>query len=226
MGHRMRPRAGLTMLAALAAASALLTGCTSDPLADQYREGSGKNYIAGDGTISEYAADQRGEPIAFSGETVEGEAFDSADALGDVTVVNFWYAGCAPCRVEAPILEEVSQGFASEAGDAADSDAADAADAADAGDADSGVTFVGVNVRDQAGTAASFEKAYGVTYPSILDVESGSAQLAFAGPVPPAAVPTTIVLDREGRVAARVLGQLTDASILESIIDGLLAEQA
>ncbi len=51
-------------------------------------------------------------------------------------------------------------------------------------------------------------------------------QLAFAGPVPPAAVPTTIVLDREGRVAARVLGQLEDASILESIIDDLLAEPA
>jgi thiol-disulfide isomerase/thioredoxin len=217
MRDRMRPRSGLTMLAALAAASALLlTGCTNDPLADQYREGSGKNYIAGDGTISEYAADQRGEPIAFSGETVEGEAFDSADTVGDVTVVNFWYAGCAPCRVEAPILEEVSQGFATDAGEAADTDAA----------ADSGVTFVGVNVRDQAGTAASFEKKYGVTYPSILDVESGSAQLAFAGPVPPAAVPTTIVLDRQGRVAARILGQLTDASILKSIVDGLLAEQA
>ena len=219
MGGRMRPRSGLTMLAALAAACALLlTGCTSDPLADQYREGSGKNYIAGDGTISEYAGDQRGEPIAFSGETVEGESFDSAATLGDVTVVNFWYAGCAPCRVEAPILEEVSQGFASGT-DAPDTGAADTAAASD-------VTFVGVNVRDQAGTAASFEKKYGVTYPSILDVESGSAQLAFAGPVPPAAVPTTIVLDREGRVAARILGQLTDASILESIIDDLLAEQA
>ena len=221
MRGRMRPRAGLAMLAAVAAASALLlSGCTSDPLADQYREGSGKNYIAGDGTISEYAADQRGEPIAFSGETVEGEAFDSADTVGDVTVVNFWYAGCAPCRVEAPILEEVSQGFAS------GTDAADTDDVASDEAADSGVTFVGVNVRDQAGTAASFEKKYGVSYPSILDVESGSAQLAFAGPVPPAAVPTTIVLDRQGRVAARILGQLTDASILESIIDGLLAEQA
>ena len=120
--------------------------------------------------------------------------------------------------VEAPILEEVSQGFASGT-DAPDTGAADTAAASD-------VTFVGVNVRDQAGTAASFEKKYGVTYPSILDVESGSAQLAFAGPVPPAAVPTTIVLDRQGRVAARILGQLTDASILESIIDGLLAEQA
>ena len=195
-----------TGVAALVAASALLlTGCTSDPLADQFREGSGKNYIAGDGSISEYDAADRGEPITFSGETVEGAEFDSADTLGEVTVVNFWYAGCAPCRVESPILEEVHQGYA---------------------DDEAAVSFVGVNVRDQAGTAASFEQRYGVTYPSILDVESGEAQLAFAGPVPPAAVPTTIVLDHEGRVAARVLGQLTDASILSSIVDRVLDEQA
>ncbi|MBT2500715.1 TlpA family protein disulfide reductase [Agromyces sp. ISL-38] len=190
--------------AALAVASALLlTGCTSDPLAEQYREGSGKNYIAGDGTVSEFDEAQRGERIEFSGETVEGDRYDSADAEGDVQVVNFWYAGCAPCRAEAPVLQEVSQAFAGE-----------------------GVRFVGVNVRDQAGTAASFEEKYGVTYPSILDVNSGEAQLAFSGPVPPAAVPTTIVLDQEGRVAARVLGQLNSASILESIIDQLLDEQA
>lgn len=196
-------RRSMTAGVALAAASALLlAGCASDPLADQFREGSGKNYIAGDGTISEFAEPQRGETIEFSGETVEGGTFDSADTLGEVTVVNFWYAGCAPCRVEAPILEEVSQSF------------------------DDGVSFVGVNVRDQAGTAASFEREFGVSYPSILDVDEGTAQLAFAGEVPPAAVPTTIVLDQEGRVAARVLGQLTEASILESIIDSLLAEQA
>jgi thiol-disulfide isomerase/thioredoxin len=196
-------RRTMTAAVALAAASALLlTGCTSDPLADQFREGSGKNYIAGDGTISEFAEPQRGETIQFSGQTVEGGTFESAETLGEVTVVNFWYAGCAPCRVEAPILEEVSQSF------------------------DDGVHFVGVNVRDQAGTAASFEKDFGVSYPSILDVNDGTAQLAFAGDVPPAAVPTTIVLDQEGRVAARVLGQLTEASILESIIDRLLAEQA
>ena len=203
-------------IVALAAASALLlAGCASDPLADQYREGSGKNYIAGDGTISEFDASQRGEPIEFSGETVEGGTFDSADTLGGVTVVNFWYAGCAPCRVEAPILEEVSQSFG--VGEQAQGEAAVE---------NPGVAFVGVNVRDQAGTAASFEQTYGVSYPSILDVNEGTAQLAFAGDVPPAAVPTTIVLDRQGRVAARVLGQLTDASILESIIDDLLAEQA
>jgi len=203
-GLGSRRRRVTTGVSALVAASVLLlTGCASDPLAEQFREGSGKNYIAGDGTISVYAADDRGEPIEFAGETVDGDSYDSADAAGQVQVVNFWYAGCAPCRVEAPILEEVYEG-------------------ADGDD----VSFVGVNVRDQAGTAASFEDDYGVTYPSILDVDEGSVQLAFAGPVPPAAVPTTIVLDQEGRVAARVLGQLEEASILDSIIADLLAEQA
>ena len=196
-------RRGSPIAALVVASALLLTGCTSDPLADQFREGSGKNYIAGDGTITEYAVADRGEPIEFAGETVEGESFDSADAAGKVQVVNFWYAGCAPCRVEAPILQEVHE----------------AVDPAD-------VSFVGVNVRDQAGTAAPFEKDYGIEYPSVLDVESGEAQLAFAGRVPPAAVPTTIVLDQNGRVAARVLGQLKDASILQTIIDDLLAEQA
>ena len=104
MQHR---RLSLGLIALAAASALLLTGCTSDPLAEQYREGSGKNYIAGDGTISEFDESQRGEPIEFSGETVDGGTFDSAETLGGVTVVNFWYAGCAPCRVEAPILEEV-----------------------------------------------------------------------------------------------------------------------
>ncbi|SIO08657.1 TlpA family protein disulfide reductase [Agromyces cerinus] len=197
----MRSRWSLT--AVVVASALLLTGCTSDPLADQFREGSGKNYIAGDGTITVYDAADRGDPIEFDGETVEGEQYDSADDAGKVQVVNFWYAGCAPCRAEAPILQEVHESV----------------------DADE-VSFVGVNVRDQAGTAAPFEKDYGITYPSVLDVETGVAQLAFAGKVPPAAVPTTIVLDQNGAVAARVLGQLEDASILQTIIDDLLAEQA
>ena len=190
---------------ALAAVLAIgLSACAPDPVNDSFLSGDNPGYVAADGAIVEIPVAERGEPVtAFGGVTEDGEDFDSAELAGKVTVVNFWYAGCAPCRVEAPILEEVSQQFG-----------------------DDGVSFVGVNVRDQAGTAASFEETYGVTYPSILDVESGTAQLAFAGPVPAAAVPTTIVLDQEGRVAARVLGQLTDASILESIIDGILAEQA
>ena len=136
---------------ALAAASALLlAGCSSDPLAEQYREGGNKGYISGDGTIAEFPADERGEPIEFAGETIEGESLDSAELAGQVTVVNFWYAGCAPCRAEAPLLQEVSEEFEGD-----------------------GASFVGVNVRDQAATAASFEENYGITYPSIVDVNDG-----------------------------------------------------
>ena len=191
------------MLALAAASVIVLAGCSSDPLAEQYREGSNKGYIAGDGTIAEFPVDQRGEPIEFAGETIDGETFDSADLAGEVAVVNFWYAGCAPCRAEAPMLQQVHEEFEGE-----------------------GASFVGVNVRDQAATAASFEENYGITYPSIVDVNDGAVQYAFAGEVPPAAVPTTIVLDAEGRVAARILGQLKDASILETIVRDLIAEQA
>ena len=196
------PRRALSI--ALAAASVLvLAGCSSDPLAEQYRAGDNKGYIAGDGTISEFPADQRGEPVAFAGETIEGDAIDSADLAGEVVVVNFWYAGCAPCRAEAPLLLEVSEEFEGD-----------------------GATFVGVNVRDQAATAASFEENYGITYPSIVDVNDGAVQYAFAGDVPPAAVPTTLVLDAEGRIAARILGQLKDASILSTIVGDLVDEAA
>lgn len=182
-------------------AGAVLAGCTQDPLADQYRSGSNKGYISGDGTVTEIAAADRSDPIVFEGTDENGETIDSADLAGRVVVVNFWYASCAPCRAEAADLESVNAEF----------------DGQD-------VSFVGVNVRDQAPQAAAFVKTYGITYPSIVDVD-GSAQLAFSGKVPPNAVPTTLVLDREGRVASRILGQLQEASILSTLVGDTLAEE-
>jgi len=182
-------------------AGAVLAGCTQDPLADQYRSGSNKGYISGDGTVTEIAAADRSDPIVFSGTDENGEAIDSDDLAGRVVVVNFWYASCAPCRAEAADLESVNAEF----------------DGQD-------VSFVGVNVRDQAPQAAAFAKTYGITYPSLVDVD-GSAQLAFSGKVPPNAVPTTLVLDREGRVASRILGQLQEASILSTLVGDTLAEE-
>ncbi|WP_141897525.1 TlpA family protein disulfide reductase [Paramicrobacterium agarici] len=81
------------------------------------------------------------------------------------------------------------------------------------------VEFLGVNVRDQASTA----REIGATYPSIVD-KDGSVKLSFAGETAPNAVPTTLVLDRDGRVAARVLGRVMDASILDALIDRVLEE--
>jgi len=192
-------RGWLTGLTALAVGSAIaLAGCaSSDGLAERY--GTGQGYVSGDGAYLEIPADQRGEPVAFSGPTVDGETYGSADLAGSVAVVNFWYAGCPPCRLEAPDL------------------AALAAELED-------VPFVGVNVYDTGDVARTFDEEFGIGYPSILDISSGSVQLAFAATVAPNAVPTTIVLDREGRVAARVSGLLRDPDILRTMVETVQAE--
>ncbi|MEN9751305.1 MAG: Thiol-disulfide oxidoreductase ResA [Actinomycetota bacterium] len=176
------------------AALIALTGCAQDKLAEQYREGSGKNYIAGDGSITEVALANRGEAISFTATDLDGNTVSSKDFAGKVVVVNFWYAGCAPCRAEAKDLEKVYQHFAGK-----------------------NVVFLGVNVRDGADTARTFNSTFGVTYPSVTDLD-GKVQLAFSSSVPPNAVPTTLVLDTKGRVAARVLGRLASDSILITLV--------
>jgi peroxiredoxin len=197
-----RPRLLLSLAAGLAATAFALTGCTAnDSLATQYRSGNGQNYIAGDGTVSEFAAGNRGEAVSFTGTLQDGGTVSSKDYAGKVLVVNFWYAGCPPCRVEAPDLESLSKKYASQ-----------------------GVDFLGVNLYDSAQTAASFEKDKGVTYPSVLDRDTGSVLLAFSKTVPPKATPTTLVVDKQGRVAARILGAIPDKSILDTLISDAVAE--
>jgi thiol-disulfide isomerase/thioredoxin len=189
------------VVAALAVVLVLSACSSNEPLSEQYREGSNKGYIAGDGSVMEIPKEERSEPVTFGGVDELGEAFDSAEFKGDVLVVNFWYAGCAPCRAEAPQLQELWDEYSSQ-----------------------GVQFVGINVYDQAATALSFNETYGITYPSIIDVDNGAAKLAFTGTVPPQAVPTTLVLDRNGRVAARILGQLPGKSVLSALIRDTVAE--
>ncbi len=172
-------------------AAVALAGCASaDGVAGQVGDAG---YIAGDGVVTEVAPEQRAAPSAFSGPLVDGGEFDSS-SLDGVALVNFWYAACPPCRVEAPVLAELHAEF----GDRVD--------------------FLGVNTRDGAAQAAAFEEQFGVEYPSILDDESAQAQLAFTGIIAPNAVPSTIILDAEGRVAARVSGAVTDTSILSTLL--------
>jgi thiol-disulfide isomerase/thioredoxin len=193
------------VFAATLAATALLVGsCTGsgDLLAEQYRDGTGQNYISGDGALTVLAPDSRAQPVSFSGPLDVGEAFDSRDYAGQVMVVNFWYAGCPPCRLEAADLEAVYQEFRSD-----------------------DVVFIGVNILDQAPTALTFSKEFGVTYPSIMDVSDGLVRLAFSGSISPNAVPTTLVLDKEARVAGRISGVLRDPGVLSSMIQGVLLEE-
>ncbi|MCO5295148.1 MAG: TlpA family protein disulfide reductase [Homoserinimonas sp.] len=180
-----------------------LAGCSSDPLAAEYGSGGNKNYVAGDGAVLEIAPAQRTKPISFTGTTDSGAVVSRSDFDGKVLVVNFWAGYCAPCRVEAPELEALSQKWA-----------------------DDGVAFLGVNTNDGPETAKAFARTYGVTYPSVIDVDNGAVQLAFAGTVAPSALPTTIVLDRQGRIAARILGQIQAKSILDSIIESLANEDS
>lgn len=172
---------------------ALLTGCTAnDPLADQYKAGDNKNYIAGDGTVTEFAAENRGPAVDWAGPTESGTILSSKDLTGVVTVMNFWYAGCAPCRAEAPDLVALQEKYKD-------------------------VQFVGVNVRDSAETALAFDRNFGITWPSIIDAKTGSVLLAFTGIVTPQAVPTTLVIGKDGKVTSRVLGRI-DKSILSTLI--------
>lgn len=193
--HRRVAATALGLAAVLA-----LTACANDEFAQQYAADSEQGYVSGDGSWEIFPADQRSAPVAFEGPTEAGDTFSSADYAGDVLVVNFWYAACPPCRVEASDLQSVSQDYAND-----------------------GVQFVGVNVYDQASTAQSFADEFGVTYPSILDVDNAEVRLAFADNVSPQAIPSTLVLDRNGSVAAVIRG-VADPSVLSSMIDDALAE--
>lgn len=190
----------IKLVAALAVVL-LLAGCSTDNLASQYGSGGTTNYTDDSGAPVLVAAKDRAKPVTFTSKTEDGTALDIADYRGKVVVVNFWYAGCAPCRAEAPILESLNQKYL-----------------------DQGVSFVGVNTTDQPDTAMSFEQKYGISYPSVMDVDSGAARLAFSGAVSASAVPTTFVLDRQGRIAARIIGQLESPSILNTLISDTLAE--
>ena len=115
-------------------------------------------------------------------------------------MLNFWYAACGPCRVEASRLESVYNHYKGS------------------------VEFLGVDTYDQAATALTFEQAHKVTYPSVIDTNNATVEYAYSSYVSADAVPVTLVIDRHGRVAARVTGELEEASILESLVDRVIAE--
>lgn len=160
-----------------------------------------QGYQSGDGSTTTWPAAERKGPVELSGTDFAGAAQDVAGWRGDVVVLNTWYAACPPCRAEAPDLVALANDYA-----------------------DQGVHVLGINGTDAAGAAEAFQRQFDVPYPSIAD-STGSAIAALQGTVPVNAVPTTVVLDREGKVAARVLG-LVDPSTLRTVVEDLLAEGA
>ncbi|RAN72817.1 thiol-disulfide isomerase [Bacillus sp. SRB_336] len=180
-----------------------LAACTAnDPLASQAVAGDNKGYIAGDGSVTEYTLAKRSDPVEFSGKLFDGSTVSAAKLRGKVTVLNFWYAACSPCRLEAPDLQSLHTEFEPQ-----------------------GVDFLGVNIRDEAATAEAFERTFKLTYPSIMDKDGGVLlSLSQRKFVPPDSVPTTLVLDKQGRVSARILGT-ADKSTLKALITSALAEK-
>lgn len=195
---------GLRAVGALVAAvtaTALLAGCTSAVTGGWTADGAEAGYVSGDGTVTTWEVEQRGERVRLVGKDFTAADVDTGTWVGDVVVINTWYAACPPCRVESPDLVAAANDYAAQ-----------------------GVHFIGLNGTDDAGAAQPFERNFEIPYPSIADTD-GTAIAALQGRVPVEAVPTTVVLDRQGRVMSRIIGRL-DPSTLRELIDAALAESA
>ncbi|MGW0603212.1 TlpA family protein disulfide reductase [Streptomyces sp. NPDC002644] len=198
--HRRHRRTGLA--AATAAAALLLSACGSDSDGGGPASGSGTNFVTSESGIATVAKGERGPAPRLQGKTLDGGQLDTADYKGKVLVLNVWGSWCAPCRAEAKHFVKVSEETK-----------------------DQGVQFVGINTRDAAvQPALAFEKEEGVTYPSLYD-PTGRLLLRFdKGTLNPQAVPTTLIIDRDGRVAARGLGAQSEEKLRE-MLDPVLAEK-
>jgi thiol-disulfide isomerase/thioredoxin len=191
----MRVRIQMAALGAVALLA--LTGCSSGSSS----EATGTSFVAGDGSIVLLDPAERVAAPSLVGTTLDGQQLSSAGLAGDVLVVNVWASWCAPCRSEAPSLERLSKEFA-----------------------DQGVSFIGLNTRDSDTSARSFVERFGITYPNVID-RDGVLQLGFRDSLPPRAIPSTLVMDRSGRVAARVLGAVSESS-LRGVIEAVADEKA
>jgi peroxiredoxin len=199
----MLRRTLLLRAATLAVVGALAAGCAEqldagEPVVGNVAE---QGYVSGDGTTTIVAQSERKAAPDLTGTTLDGQAFALADHLGEVVVLNVWASWCAPCRAEADDMQEVWTDVA-----------------------DSGVQFVGLNTRDSQAAADAFVERFGLTYPSVVDTD-GARQLLFHETLPPAAIPSTIVIDRQGRVAGRAIGEV-DRSRLLGMIEPILAEES
>ncbi|MEU7555177.1 TlpA disulfide reductase family protein [Streptomyces sp. NPDC044571] len=202
--RRRRSTSGrVLLLTAVTLASALtLTACSDD--GGKPSGSAGGNYVTGKSGISTVAKGSRDEAPKLDGETVDGGTLDTTALKGKVVVLNVWGSWCPPCRAEAPYFAKVSKELEA---------------------AGKPVAFVGINTRDTSKqNAASFEENFGITYPSLYDPD-GKLMLRFpAGTLNAQSIPSTIVLDKEGRIAARTLVAVSEQQ-LRSMIDPLLAEQ-
>lgn len=157
--------------------------------------GTTDGFVSGDGSITTVDPQDRQKAPVLEGEGLDGTPLSSADFAGKTLVVNVWGPWCAPCRAEAPALEEVASKYA-----------------------DKDVQFLGIlNRAKDPSSAIAFNRRFDVSYPSFKD-QGGRLELGFIDSLPSIAIPTTWVIDDKGRVAARVIDKVS-ASTLANLID-------
>jgi thiol-disulfide isomerase/thioredoxin len=187
-----RPTALVATVLALAAALAL-TGCRGSSVGDAANSsGSG----SGSNTLERIAEADRKDVLTVSGTTLDGAQLSTAAYRGQVVVLNYWGSWCPPCVKETPDLKAAWEALQGKQ-----------------------VQFLGLDAQEGAQTGAAFMKANGLTYPS-LQWDGGKFLLQLKGKAP--APPVTLVLDQEGRLAARVLAPVT-TSTLVGLVDDVLA---
>ncbi len=179
----------------------LLTACTDGQV--QRADADNIGYIEGDGAVTTVPVDEREPAPEFGGPLLgsDDREFWLADAAGEVVVLNVWGSWCPPCRKEAPDFQAVWEDVAED-----------------------GVRFVGVNTRDNETDALGFVEDFGITFPSVVDTD-GRKMLAFRDSLPPAAIPSTLIIDQNGRLAARAVGAIGE-STLRGLIEDVQAEAA
>lgn len=148
---------------------------------------SQESFVSGDGSVTFINPADRIDAPALAGMTLSGTNYSYG--VGRVTVVNVWASWCAPCRAEIPTLIALSKKY-------------------------SDVTFIGVLTRDMPPAAEAFARRFQMPYPTLID---DSVLLGFRDSLPANAIPSTAVIDRNGKVAGRILGEVTVASLSKLI---------
>lgn len=190
-----RPRRLAALVAALLASTALVA-CSND-----IGSSGDSGFVAGKGIITRLPVAERRQPGQVAGESIDGKPLSLDDYKGKTVVVNVWGSWCAPCRSEADDLTAASKELSGD-----------------------GVQFLGINSRDLDRAAAqAFQRRFEVPYPSIYD-QKGKTLLAFRGTLSPNAIPSTVVIDEKGRVAASVIGETTKATLV-GLVQDVMAEE-
>jgi len=178
---------------AVTLAAAIVLAGCSGPAASGQAADPGFNRVG----ETVFATSNRPAMPALTGPTLSGGTLTLSSLLGHVVVVNVWASWCGPCKAESPALVQVARNTAAR-----------------------GVVFVGIDENDQNGLAQAFLARIGCLYANLAD--PAGELLAQLRMLPPA-VPSSLVIDRHGRVAARVIGPATGAQ-MASLIQGALSK--